>query len=598
MTRNSIFLAVLLVATACGQVPGQEFRVELFSKGAATNLTIQAGSEVVRICEASHLRSCLTVEHQAKARCIYASSTLRCDSGGNVMEFKMAKLISVTPFHLEVGRGKSTANGFSASAAVRKLDVQRARAGLRLITTVDVETYVVGVLAGEAATLKSPAALAAMAVVARTWALRSRGRHRADGFDFCSLTHCQFFRPTAGTGEDPVPALTETVAKTADLVLKYHGQLIDAYYGAHCGGMTEAAGDVWRDRAAPYLRSVSDPYCATGVQASWQQVISLADLGAVLREMPGVSSLGPLRDIVIENKDASGRARALRVMGSPAQRVDANALRYAVNRQMGWNTLKSNLYTVERRGGELVFTGRGLGHGVGLCQAGAEQMGQMGITFEKILAHYFPGTVLDGVSAKHAERILSSENFEVVFPPRQERLAAKALEVLEAQRAKLAGRADVLPKRIRARAWETTADFIRTTRQPGWVAASNDGRVIDLQPLDLLQRKGILESTLRHELTHLAVHRRRAPEVPHWYEEGLVLFMTGEQVDNSSYALDPRRGLELSLSEPRSEGEMRAAYARALERVRELARQRGEAALWQILERPDADALQWFKNAK
>jgi hypothetical protein len=186
----------------------------------------------------------------------------------------------------------------------------------------------------------------------------------------------------------------------------------------------------------------------------------------------------------------------------------------------------------------------------------------------------------------------------MVFPPRQERLAARALEVLEAQRAKLGGRADLLPTRIRVRTWETTADFIRATRQPGWVAASNDGRVIDLQPLDLLKCKGILDSTLRHELTHLVVRRRRAPEAPRWYEEGLVLYLTGEPVGETTRSLDPRRSLELSLSEPRSENEMRAAYAQALDRVKELAQQRGEAALWQVLERPTSDDLQWFKSSK
>jgi hypothetical protein len=154
----------------------------------------------------------------------------------------------------------------------------------------------------------------------------------------------------------------------------------------------------------------------------------------------------------------------------------------------------------------------------------------------------------------------------------------------------------LLATRIRVRAWESTAEFIRATRQPGWVAASNDGRVIDLQPLDLLNRKGILDSTLRHELTHLVVRRRRAPEVPRWYEEGLVLYLTGEPPGDSTSALDRRRGLELSLTEPRSESEMRAAYTVALQRVREFARRYGEAALWQALERPSGEDRRWFKR--
>ena len=596
MIRNPIGLAVLLVANHCTQTRGQELRVELFSKNQPTSLTLRAGAETVRVCDAARRLSCLTVEPHATAQCKSVSSNIRCEAGKEAKEFRNATLVSATPFRVTASGGESPAPDASASAVLRRLDLQRAKTGMRLIATVDLETYVAGVLAGEGATLTSPPAVAAMAIVARTWALKSRGRHRGRGFDFCSLTHCQFFRPPLEPAESNSAARGEAATKTAGVVVKFHGQLIDAYYGAHCGGMTEAAAAVWPDRGAPYLRSVSDPYCAGGTAAAWRQTIPLADLNAVLRELPGVSFRGPLRDLAIANHDASGRARTLRLVSNSSQQVDANAFRYAVNRQLGWNTIKSNLYTVERRGGTFVFTGRGLGHGVGLCQAGAEQMGQMGISFDKILMHYFPGTTLDDSGSIGAERILSSEHFEMVFPLRQERLAARVLEVLEAQRARFGDRASVLPTRIRLRSWETTADFIRATRQPGWVAASNDGRVIDLQPLDLLQRKKILESTLRHELTHLLVHRQRAPEVPRWFEEGLVLYLTGEPIGESTYTLDPRRGLELSLSEPRSESEMRAAYAQALERAERLARRRGEAALWQVLQRPTSDDLRWFKS--
>jgi hypothetical protein len=223
-------------------------------------------------------------------------------------------------------------------------------------------------------------------------------------------------------------------------------------------------------------------------------------------------------------------------------------------------------------------------------------MGQMGIGFERILDHYFPGTTLGSLNDQGDTRFLSSEHFQMVFPSRQERLVSSALEILEAQRAKLGGRAHVLPTRIRVRTWQTTADFIHATRQPGWVAGTNDGRAIDLQPLDLLKRKGILESTLRHELTHLVVRRLRAADVPHWYEEGLVLYLTGEQVEGTPQALGRRRSLDMSLIEPRSEGEMRAAYALALERVRELSRRKGEAALWTTLEHPSSEDRRWFKS--
>ena len=149
----------------------------------------------------------------------------------------------------------------------------------------------------------------------------------------------------------------------------------------------------------------------------------------------------------------------------------------------------------------------------------------------------------------------------------------------------MGSRGEALP-RIRVETWETTPEFIRATGQPGWAAASNDGQSIALQPLAKLKRKGILQSTLRHEVAHLVIHRRRAPGVPQWFEEGLVLYLTGEQINAAPVHDFAGRSLEQAVTRPRSEAEMKAAYAAALAKVRALARQRGEAALWQMLEHP------------
>jgi stage II sporulation protein D len=567
--------------------------VELFSGKKIAELTLEAGSGSLRICGPPHRSRCLEVEAGARARCVAAKASVRCTSGEQASEFQTASFLASEPFRL-TATGVRKPNG--SAGLLRRAEAAPTARGLRVIAPLGLEDYVAGVLAGEAATLKNPEALAAMAVVARTWAERSRGRHRAEGFDFCSLTHCQFFRTPQGAGASGAAA--QAVKRTAGRVLEFLGKLIDAYYSACCGGVTEAAGEVWPDRGALYLKSVQDPYCARSEHSRWQQTLALGDIEKVLRETGGRSFHGPLRDVVVASRTVSGRARTLRLVGSGARTIGANEFRYTLNRALGWNTLKSNLYTVERRGDAMVFTGRGLGHGVGLCQAGAEQMGQMGIGFERILAHYFPGTTLGSLSGQDDTRFLASEHFEIVFPTGQDHLAAAALEILETERIRLGARAEALPTRIRVRSWATTVDFIHAARQPGWVAGSNDGRLIDLQPLDLLQRKGILDSTLRHELTHLVVRRLRAAGVPHWYEEGLVLFLTGEPVPSESHARDRKRSLEMSLTRPRSESEMRAAYAQALEQVRELAGRKGEAALWQVLERPSTQDLQWFKSVR
>ncbi|MBI1939947.1 MAG: SpoIID/LytB domain-containing protein, partial [Acidobacteria bacterium] len=241
------FLIVFLVPL-CGIAPAsaQDVRVELFSKTPARQIALRAGKKAVTLCAAAGKQPCLVVKSGTQAICTVAKAGVRCESSVAAKQFERVFASSASPFHFEATPG--------AGGEVRAAEVLAVGGGVRAVVTLGLETYVAGVLAGEGATLRSPGAREAMAVIARTWAVRSRGRHRARGFDFCSLTHCQHFRLASGP--------SDAAEKTAGLVLKHQGQPIDAYYSAHCGGVTEAAGDVWPDRAAPYLESVADPYCA------------------------------------------------------------------------------------------------------------------------------------------------------------------------------------------------------------------------------------------------------------------------------------------------------------------------------------------------
>jgi stage II sporulation protein D len=296
-----------------------------------------------------------------------------------------------------------------------------------------------------------------------------------------------------------------------------------------------------------------------------------------------------VRELLVDQRDASGRVRTLRLVGDTAQIIDVNAFRYAINRRLGWNTLKSSMFTIRPANGGLVFRGRGLGHGVGLCQTGADAMGRSGASVDRILAHYFPGATIEPAEDQRA-RVLSSEHFELSFPAREETLVSRALEILETERAKLGARARGLPPRVAVRTYGSTADFGRATGQPGWVAGASDGRSIDLQPLHVLESHGILRRTLRHELLHLVVHRSRARGVPRWYEEGMILYLAEE----SMTAL-PAVAVEKSMAAARTR--MEQSYARARSRVAALARQRGEDVLWEVLQNPSPEDLQWFMEA-
>jgi len=164
------------------------------------------------------------------------------------------------------------------------------------------------------------------------------------------------------------------VRSTGNLVLEYHGRLADPYFTADCGGETEAAANLWPDGGQPYLVSFPDPYCAAGLHSSWQREIPLDRVARILRNGMGLRGRGPVRDLTVASRDSSGRAHTLEVLAGSRFLIDANQFHYAVGRELGWDILKSNIYAVERSGETLVFNGRGLGHGVGLCQAGADAM--------------------------------------------------------------------------------------------------------------------------------------------------------------------------------------------------------------------------------
>ncbi len=169
----------------------------------------------------------------------------------------------------------------------------------------------------------------------------------------------------------------------------------------------------------------------------------------------------------------------------------------------------------------------------------------------------------------------------------------QTLDALEHWRSELGVHAEALPPRVRVQTWTSVADYSRSTGEPGWTAAASDGQSITLQPLQLLARKGILNQTLRHELTHLAVHRLKANDTPRWFEEGMVLYLTGERIETPPSGFNADRDLDAAITHPRSEAAMKGAYAAALERVRRFAKGQGDAALWRAIEQPNGLNVQF-----
>ena len=188
---------------------------------------------------------------------------------------------------------------------------------------------------------------------------------------------------------------------------------------------------------------------------------------------------------------------------------------------------------------------------------------------------------------------ISSEHFRVTYPAEVDRRDAnQVLSTLETTRADFLGRANAasvplggLPS-LEIRLNESTGDFTARTGQPWWAAAATRGNRIELQPVALLKRRGILTNTLRHELAHVVIDAVSHNQAPRWLEEGFAIYLAGEGSTISRYATKAKLTtdqLEKKLERPSSQQEMSALYAEAYRVVFDLIKTEGEAGVWKKL---------------
>ncbi len=448
-----------------------------------------------------------------------------------------------------------------------------ANEGNRVITLPS-EQYVSAVLAGEAGTFQNDEALKAMAVAARTYAARMRGRHATEGFDFCATTHCQRVDARAITVR-----LRDAVRATAGEILWFRGQPALSVYARSCGGETEAGKAVWPDLSAPYLRVHSDPHCVRRDPQQWTWSGTPQQIAAALKAS-GLQSPDTLETIAVVDRTSSGRAKTLLLTGRGQVLLSAGSLRFALGREIGWNTLRSDHYEVRAYGGRISFRGSGEGHGVGLCQRGADEMAAEGFSYREILAFYYPGTSV-GITARDFQWTrLGGEGIAVLTmrPDSDRKLLSIAEQLRREWQSRLGWESN---REIIIRAYPDLDSFRNATGEPGWVAARTSGRNIDLQPPDILDSRGALRQTLRHEILHVMVEAHAAPALPVWFREGLVEWLSavgqasGRSSDGEFFVTSPPHDLLQRVDRKRAE----QAYEAAEARVRGLAKRYGADAV-------------------
>jgi stage II sporulation protein D len=330
------------------------------------------------------------------------------------------------------------------------IEIRPGTNSLTVINEAPLELYIQGVVASEVSPRWHPEALKALAVAARSYSERNRGRHGAV-FDLCDGTHCHCYRGVARLD----PSVRNAVAATAGIVALYDGRPIDAVYSADCGGRTQTGPDAWgRPQETPYLQSVVDApegggpdYCAINPKHAWSVTLPAAELEELLNARPE-TRVGTLKRVEVIGRSKSGRPTEVELLGgegemplpldelacertdgrlarrasragpaasplvvrrlsmdqfrrviggaigiglAPRGNATRTSLRPTPGRPFGGSML--DLQTLEKGG--LRIEAKGSGHGVGLCQYGAQALAaRYGKTWQQILHHYYRGIQL------------------------------------------------------------------------------------------------------------------------------------------------------------------------------------------------------------
>jgi len=271
--------------------------------------------------------------------------------------------------------------------------------GFLAINHVPLESYLRGVVPAEMHSYWEPEALKAQAVACRTYSLYIKNRFGSGRL--WDLKRTQANQVYKGVLAETAPT-NHAVAQTDGQVLvcpdsKGQRRLFPAYYSSVCGGHTENSRNVFGD-SVKALEGVECPYCRQTARPdfySWSGVLIDRQIltERLVQRYPSLSRLGEIERIEPVRVSENGRITSLRLVGSNGQTAFLRGEDFRLTADSSGRRLKSTIFTLRTTPHGFEFTdGKGFGHGVGLCQSGAQALARQGKTYREIIEYYYPGS--------------------------------------------------------------------------------------------------------------------------------------------------------------------------------------------------------------
>ena len=282
----------------------------------------------------------------------------------------------------EAPQAKKTEDFSSAKISVFNVEKNQ-------LQEMDLEEYILGVLAAEMPSAFHIEALKAQALAARTYTLMKArafggaGCDKQPGADVCTdFTHCQAFEDPA-TIQYNYEKYKQAVLDTKGEVIVYNDALIQAVFHSTSGGKTENSEEIWSSKV-PYLRSVDSQYEDSSPKLVTKVNVKVNDFIAAMKKLDSgikLTSKNIKNQVKILDRSEGGRITKIEVGGKV---LSGSAMRSALG-------LNSSNFDISYQGDAIQFIVHGNGHGVGLSQYGADGMAQKGAKYSEIVKHYYQG---------------------------------------------------------------------------------------------------------------------------------------------------------------------------------------------------------------
>ncbi len=245
---------------------------------------------------------------------------------------------------------------------------------IQIINVVDLEDYVAGVVQSEGGgSTKESEFFVVQAICCRTYALNNSKKHVADGYHLCDGTHCQLYMGRCHNSD--IQAATFQTA--GDVIVDKDGKMIAAAFHANSGGETANAQDVW-SISTPYLKSVTDTFSLHMPSATWEKTMTVDEWLNYLSS----HFKYPIGDR--DKKEAALNFTQTHRMVYFSDSIKLTTIRADLG-------LRSTFFSIKQKGDDVIFYGKGYGHGVGLSQQGAIRMAQLGYGYRDIIKYYYKG---------------------------------------------------------------------------------------------------------------------------------------------------------------------------------------------------------------